>query len=84
MIVDFGEQVIEEVKNREYLSKINDLTYSIFIVSLLSLLFSGILFISGIDYYNGLMWFSVFLFCSSIFVWTVLGIFAYVKIIPKG
>ena len=58
MIVDFGEQVIkqviEEVKNREYLSKINDLTYSIFIVSLLSLLFSGILFISGIDYYNGL------------------------------
>ncbi len=88
MIVDFGEQVIkrviEEVKNREYLSKINNLTYSIFLVSLLLLLFSGILFVYGIDYYNGLMWFGVSLFSSSIFIWTILGIFVYVKIIRKS
>lgn len=88
MIVDFKEQVrkqvIEEVRNREYLKKINNLTYNIFLVSLVSLLFSGILFMSGIDYYNGLMWFSMSLFSSSIFVWTILGIFVYVKFIRKG
>lgn len=87
-IVDFKEQVrkqvIEEVRNREHLKKINNLTYNIFLVSLLSLLFSGILFMSGIDYYNGLMWFSMSLFSSSIFVWTMLGIFVYVKFIRKG
>ncbi|CAG0992629.1 MAG: hypothetical protein MPEBLZ_02937 [Candidatus Methanoperedens nitroreducens] len=88
MIVDFREQVskqvIEEVRNRKYLKKINDLSYGIFLVSLLSLLFSGILFVSGIDLYNGLLWFSVSLFFSSIVVWTMLGIFVYVKIIHKG
>lgn len=87
-IVDFKEQVrkqvIEEVRNREHLKKINNLTYNIFLVSLLSLLFSGILFMSGIDYYNGLMWFRMSLFSSSIFVWTMLGIFVYVKFIRKG
>ena len=88
MIVDFREQVhkqlIKEVRNRKHLGKINDLTYSIFLVSLLSLLFSGILFMSGIDFYNGLLWFGVSLFSISIFVWTMLGIFVYVKIIRKG
>ncbi len=88
MIVDFEEQIIKrvigEVKNREHLSKINSLTCSIFLVSLLLLLFSGILFVYGIDYYNGLMWFGVSLFSSSIFVWTILGIFVYMKIIRKG
>ncbi len=87
MIVDFREQVIkrviEEVKNREFLSKTNNLILSIFLISLLSLLFSGILFLSGIDFYNSLMWFSVSLFSSSIFAWTIVGIFVYVKIIRK-
>ena len=88
MIVDFREQVlkqfIKEVRNRKHPGKINDLTYSIFLVSLLSLLFSGILFLAGIDFYNGLLWFGVSLFSISIFVWTMLGIFVYVKIIRKG
>ncbi len=87
MIVDFREQVIkqviEEVKNRESLSKTNNLILSIFLISLLSLLSSGILFLSGIGFYKGLTWFSVSLFNSSIFAWTILGIFVYVKIIRK-
>ncbi len=87
MIVDFREQVIkrviEEVKNKESLSKTNNLILSIFLISLLSLLFSGILFLSGIGFYNGLIWFSASLFSSSIFAWTILGIFVYVKIIRK-
>ncbi len=85
MVIDSGEQILKlamkEIKARKSLKRIDTLILIVAMAGIIVLMIYGSLFFIFRDENFTLMWLGIYLFMSSMFAWSTMHAYVYLKFI---